>query len=135
MFFAVCAISTFLFLLGSADGKVRVFLLLGELLGAVLYFCTLSLVVMGFSRAIIGFVYGVISFLIRFLFLPLWRLLYAIVSIMLKPVLFLCKILQKVAARSKYGLKKGRVVVYNLIMAYLPRKKETQDEKGSEHEA
>jgi spore cortex biosynthesis protein YabQ len=134
LFFAVCAAATFLFLLSNAEGKVRIFLLAGQLLGAVLYFATLSHVVVGFSRKIIAALRALIRVLVRLLILPVWRLSYRIVWILLWPFRFLAHLLKKVCQRCKYGLKKWRIVLYNQKKSALRRfaEKEPGDaaEKG-----
>jgi spore cortex biosynthesis protein YabQ len=108
LFFIICAIVTFLYLLSHADGKVRAFLLLGELLGAVIYFCTLSIPVMGVSRKIIALIRGILSFFYRYLVFPLWRLFYWIISTFLRPLRFIQVILKK-------ALIKGHGVLYNQV--------------------
>lgn len=50
LFFFICGIVTFLFLLLETDGSVRLFVLAGELIGALLYFLALSAHVMRFGR-------------------------------------------------------------------------------------
>ena len=52
LFFAVCTVVTFLFLLLSNSGTVRLFILEGELLGAVLYALTLGIPLLRISRVL-----------------------------------------------------------------------------------
>jgi len=119
IFFVICALVTFFFLLGGADGKVRFFLIIGECLGALLYLCSLSLILMGFSRLIIGFVHKLFSVLLRFIIAPFLRLLGKIVAILLWPPRFLLNILKKVCQRAKYSLKRMRILLYNHIITLL----------------
>jgi spore cortex biosynthesis protein YabQ len=134
LFFAVCGVAAFLFLLSSAEGKVRFFLLAGQLLGAVLYFATLSHAVMGLARGMIAAVRGLLRFLFRYLILPIWRLCYRIIWVFLLPFRFLAQLLKKACQRCKYGLKKWRILLYNQKKNALRRliKKETGNaaEKG-----
>jgi len=113
LFFSICAIAAFFYLLGHADGRVRLFLLLGILLGAVIYFCTLSIPIMGVSRLIIAFVKSVLSFFWRYFLLPLFRIFCWILSIILFPVRLLIKIFKKGGLKLKFSLKKWRILVYN----------------------
>ena len=136
VFFAVCAAATFLFLLSGADGKVRFFLIIGEVLGAVIYFCSLSIVVMSFSRVIISVVHWLINLVMSFVILPILKIISQIVEIMLWPLRFLNNIWKKVCQRAKYSLKRHCVLLYNHIKAYLSRfgffvvQKNSETEKG-----
>ena len=115
LYFSICAVLTFFYLLGHADGRVRFFLLVGILLGAVIYFCTLSIFVMNVSRLIIAFVRGVLLFFWRYLILPIWRICFFIVSVILFPVRLLGKIFKKSGLKLKFILKKWRILLYNQI--------------------
>ena len=117
IFFAACAVVTFLFLLGNVDGKVRFFLIIGEVLGAILYFCSLSIVLMGFSRLIISFLHGVIKFVLRFIIMPIVHILSQILAITLWPLRFLHNICKKVCQMAKFSLKKNRILLYNHLRA------------------
>ena len=116
LYFSICAIITFLYLLSHADGRVRFFLIAGIILGAVIYFCTISILVMGVSRLIIAVVRGVLSFALRYLLLPIWRICFGFVSLTLFPARFLIKILKKCAIKIKFILKKWRILLYNQII-------------------
>lgn len=122
LFWIIAALLSFLFLLASSDGVVRVFLLAGELIGGTLYYCTAGRLVMRVARAIIRAVEAVLRFIFRFLVHPVWRLVYAIVSLLLRPVRFLGRILKNLYQRVKFGLKVRRMVLYNHCISYLNRK-------------
>lgn len=51
LFVLVCTVVTFLFLLRESAGSVRFFILEGEILGAVLYYCTLGVLTMKAAKA------------------------------------------------------------------------------------
>ena len=123
LFFCVCAAVTFIYLLSQADGKVRAFLLLGIFLGAVLYFSTLSILIMGVSRGIIAVIHRILSFLLRYLALPLWRLFYWICSALLRPMRFLLEILKKACINIKNRLRKCRGVLYNQVKRIAQKRK------------
>jgi len=120
LFFSICAVAAFFYLLGHADGRVRFFLLVGILLGAVIYFCTLSIPIMGVSRVIIAFVRGVLRFFWRYLILPILRLIYWIVSVVLYPVRLLLNIFKKCAQKLKIVLKRWRGLLYNSFTRLWP---------------
>jgi spore cortex biosynthesis protein YabQ len=130
LFFTVCAVVTFLFLLSQAEGKVRAFLLLGEFLGAVVYFCTISIPIMGVSRKIIAVIRGFFSFVFRWFLLPLWRLSYWIITTFLRPPRFMLKILKKACIKMKFSLLKVRGVLYNQVNRII--QKRNRDEAGEE---
>ena len=52
-FWIVASVATFLFLLFENSGEVRVYLLLGVVLGAILYYFTLGILVMKLARLIL----------------------------------------------------------------------------------
>jgi spore cortex biosynthesis protein YabQ len=122
LFFITCALVTFLFLLGQAEGKVRFFLLVGELLGGVLYFSTISIPIMGVSRKIIAVIRAVISFIARYLLLPLWRLVYWIVSTILRPVRFLGRKIKAGLLKIKLLLLKWHKLLYNRVNDAITRR-------------
>lgn len=72
-FFAVAVIS-FSFLLLYADGILRVFWVLGELMGAILYFFTLSLLIMKAAHLLIRIIRRILDVLYGITLKPLWRL-------------------------------------------------------------
>lgn len=71
-FFAVAVIS-FSFVLLYADGILRAFWLFGELMGAVLYFFTLSLLIMKAAHLLIAVIRRILDVLYRITLKPLWR--------------------------------------------------------------
>ena len=123
LFFLLCAVTTFVFLLRFADGKIRVFLIIGELLGAVLYFCTVGQLIMKVSRLIIEALKTVARFIFKWILLPIWKLFYAIVSFLLIPFRFLFKILKKYVQKLKFRLKIGRTILYNHSIKHLRTKR------------
>lgn len=69
-YFMLLSIVSFAFLLSQTNGVLRGFTLIGELLGAILYFFTLSIVIMKSANAIILFVKRVFGFLFKITVLP-----------------------------------------------------------------
>ena len=134
VFFAVCAVATFLFMLTTTDGVVRVFLLIGELVGAVLYHCALGVLVIKISGAIIAAVRVVLGFIIRCIFTPLWHLVYYVVVLLLRPICFLYHFTIKTLQRFKFCLKVRRIVLYNHFKGYFTRKAPAKRKKGETRE-
>lgn len=116
LFFAAAAVVTFLFQLQATDGMLRMFLFIGELLGAVLYFSAFSGFVMGFSIRIINVFKAVGRFIYRRMLLPIWKLFYQIAVLLMQPFLFLGRITKKVLQNAKFRLKVYRKVLYNQLV-------------------
>lgn len=122
IFWFLCSVVTFLFLLSSVDGVIRMFLIIGEIIGGVLYHMTIGVVVMKISETIIGAIKAVLNFVIKYLFLPIWRLVFNIVAFILRPFRFLLKFMGKSLQRLCFSLKLRRVVLYNQFTGYLHKR-------------
>ena len=121
-FFMVCAVGTFFFLMRAIDGQVRFFILIGEILGLVIYFNSLSILVMGVSQAVIRFIKAVLRFICERILLPIWRLMYNLVVLVMRPVRFLSFQMKKMIQRCKYSLKVRRKVLYNQLRGVIEGK-------------
>ncbi len=105
LFFLFSSVILFSYLLRVSDGQVRVFILLGAVLGWAGYYFTLGRVVMAFSGAIIQFVKKVIGWVLR----PV-RWLWGLIT------QFRARLAQKAAAggrKLKNGLKNRMSMMYN----------------------
>jgi spore cortex biosynthesis protein YabQ len=122
LFFMVCAILSFFFLMSTLDGQLRLFLFVGIGLGALLYSLTLGVVVMKVSQAIIQAIKAVLRFIIRLFFRPVYRLIYWICRQFLRPVRFLADFWKKTYQRCKYRLKVQCKVLYNRLRSMLMSK-------------
>ena len=111
VYLLLCAGATFFYLMTTISGQIRLFVLVGEAIGWVLYYFTIGEVVMKSAHVVIGFVY-------RFL-----RLLLAPFAFLGKG---LCRILsrtgqkveakaKKISTNGKMRLKQQRLLLYNLI--------------------
>lgn len=63
VFWLLCALSTFMFLLIESSGQVRFFMIFGELIGATVYYLTLGRAVMKCAAAIISAIKTALRFL------------------------------------------------------------------------
>ena len=115
LFFLVCAVAAFFFLMRTIDGQVRFFIFIGATLGAVLYFQTLSIPVMGVSGAVIRAIKAVLRVICHWILFPIWRIFYNIVVLLLRPARFFGLKLKKTAQRCKYSLKIKHIVLYNQL--------------------
>lgn len=76
VFFTVISIITFWIVLNVNNGKLRGFLAVGELLGAVCYFFSLSIIVMKLAAAIINFFRKLASFIFNRILRPIYLNLF-----------------------------------------------------------
>ena len=71
LYWGLASASMFIFLQHTTDGEVRAYSIFGAFLGALIYFLTLSVVIMAVSTAIINFIKRVLAVLISAILLPL----------------------------------------------------------------
>ena len=135
VFFCIAAAITFLFLMGASDGKVRIFLLIGEFIGATLYYFTIGQLVMKASTFITNMIKAFFRFIFSYLLLPIWRAVYFIISFILRPVRFLGKKLKKSLQRLKIHLKTKRILLYNYLIALLHKKLRKRNDDSEREEA
>lgn len=123
LFFAICAAATFCFLLAAGDGQLRAFILIGELIGGILYYCTIGVLVIGVSKRIIA--------AIKWVFYTIWRIIIRpIIQFFRKIVRFIRKKMGKTANGIKRKVKnsnlhlqnKGRLL-YNLKSSIMQKKR------------
>ena len=122
LFFFICSVGTFFFLVHTMDGQVRFFVLFGAILGMIIYFYTLSILIMGVSAAIIRVIKAVLRFIYRWILLPIWRITYSFVVFIMRPVRFLGDQFEKTVQRCKYSLKVRRKMLYNQLSGKLKAK-------------
>ncbi|MDR0958128.1 MAG: spore cortex biosynthesis protein YabQ [Clostridiales bacterium] len=105
LFFAVSAIITFYIMLNKNFGEIRPFVIAGCFLGAVIYFASLSILVMKASDAIISFIKKLAMLIVRLVTAPL-RLL---IRLLKKPLGIFEKKSKKLLRKFANWLKiKGR---------------------------
>jgi len=119
LFFLACAVSTFFFLMRVIDGQLRFFIFIGTILGMVIYFYSLSILIMGLSGAIIRAVKAVLRAAYRWILFPVWWLFYNIVVLLMRPARFLGNRFKKTAQRCKYVLKVRHKILYNQLKSSL----------------
>lgn len=119
IFFTICAVLSFFFLMSTLDGQLRLFLFVGIGLGALLYSLTLGIAVMKISQGIIRMVKAVFLVIHRFVFLPIYGLIYWICRQLLRPIRFFGRFFKKTCQRYKYRLKVRLKVLYNKLSSML----------------
>lgn len=114
LFALVCAVATLLYLIRADCGEIRIFVLVGELIGFVLYYLTVGALVIGAARGIISAVKRVFSFIWRTVFAPITRLLEKIRLLIMKKQRNIAICLKKRAEICNMHLKTHRDLRYNL---------------------
>lgn len=130
LFFIICAVVTFVFMLSTVDGKIRFFILIGELIGGVVYRLTLGYLIMKVSKEIIRGIKCVLRFLFRFFCLPIFRLCYLGVRLLLVPIEILRVLLKKIFQKCRFRLKVGRVLLYNQVINLVEGGRKKKQGKG-----
>ena len=114
------ALCTFWFLLDTVDGRLRWFVLLGELLGAVLYRLTVGSWVMACSRAIVAWLHRLFYGLYRLFVRPVVVLFRGVLAFLQGKSRRAATFLKKNRRSAKYRLKRKGLLVYNFIKAKIP---------------
>ena len=112
-YFALYTFSTFLFLMDQCSGELRPNVLLGQLLGAVLWFCTLSRLFLKLGERIVGLAKGGGRLLFRLTVLPLLVVSRKIAAILERFGRFLKKNRIKLHTSARIDLKKAGHMLYN----------------------
>lgn len=115
LFWLICSAVTVMFIMSANSGTVRGFVLVGEGLGAAVYFFTLSVPVMGCAKAIIKGVKAVLKLLYKIFIAPFVRLF----KFLGKKTALAGKKMglqrKKVENNARFALKRNRLLLYNLI--------------------
>jgi len=114
IFWVVAGAGTFLFTYALNAGEVRGFLLMGELVGAVLYFLTVSRLIIGISDFIIRTVKKLLRLFFTLFIKPFIWLFGKISAAFVIARKKSSKISKKVCQKAKYSLKEMGTLVYNL---------------------
>lgn len=117
VFFVAATTYSFNFMVSMLDGRIRFFIIIGELLGWVIYFFTLGVVVMGISDKIIACVKYIIAALIRIFIAPIFALLRWLLLKAAGILMYLVKKLKKSTKYSKIRLKRQGILMYNFTKA------------------
>lgn len=113
LFFLSSAVFTFLFALAVMDGRLRLYLFIGEGIGFLAYYFTIGRLVMRFAGTVTAVIVLIWKTFWQLVFLP-FRLLFSLIN---RPALhfyaFIKKRMQKTASILKKALKRIPNVLYN----------------------
>ncbi len=124
IFCVICAIVTFFFGLTVIDGSLRLFLVLGELCGGIVYHNTAGRLVLRVASRIIDAINAVFRFVKYKIFHPIWRILLAAAGMHLRFCENMYAKFKKNLQNAKIRLKSGYKLLYNHIKACLRKKSE-----------
>ncbi|MBR3780276.1 MAG: spore cortex biosynthesis protein YabQ [Clostridia bacterium] len=110
MYFLVCAFLFFSFNLVVDSGKIRLYVILGEALGWLIYYFSLGEISLRISNATVSFARRALTAIFK----PFLRLFNLLNSKFKKIALFSRKIIRKFKKKAKYDLQKHKGMVYNL---------------------
>lgn len=113
LYFFLITVFSFIFVLMQNNGILRAFLLLGLLLGAILYFFTLSILIMKAAQLIIRIVKSFLKFLYRITLKPIFHLFLAIWRKIRKLGHFFKERYKIIHIKYKKHLKQKDEIVYN----------------------
>lgn len=98
LYFALCTLISFMFLLGVNNGKLRSFELAGEILGWLVYYFTFGTVAIRFGNLVISTVKKLLNFIFGIIFRPIFKFFFKLVN-------FFKKILKYFMKKLKFVLK------------------------------
>lgn len=124
LYWIVCAVVSFLFILTVNRGEIRGFLLFGELMGAVFYYCTLGWLVMKSTRAIASAVRRFFRLLQRLFVKPVQKVLGKCKKVTHKAGSTVGGKTKKFWQFINLRLKRDRVLLYNFF--HRPPKKKSE---------
>ncbi len=110
LYFAVCAFLLFCFNMIVDSGHIRVYILLGELLGWLIYYFSFGAIAIKVAKAVTGFFKKLFSAIFK----PIEKLVKRIGRKMRKRVGNCKKIMRKNEKKTKFILQKYKNIVYNL---------------------
>lgn len=127
MFCIIVTVASFWYLMSQNMGQIRGFVIVGEVLGGIIYYFTLGTIVINFAQIIIEFCKKVIAAINRYIIMPLWKILRLILMVLWFPIAIILKIIRKITRRIKFRLKRRYIMMYNLSNNNLSK----QSGKGS----
>lgn len=112
-YFVSATIVTFGFVLAYSDGELRMFILAGELAGGVIYFVTISILLMKLSRGIIALLKKLLRLIYKLFLAPFVWLFCKIFRLFRKIIVGFGKKVKKILGNLQIGLKTRGKLLYN----------------------
>lgn len=112
LYFTIITIITFMFLLVYNDGRLRMFILIGELMGSVIYFFSISIIVLKFSNIIAKVLFKTF----HIIFYPFSKIKIKLSQKFDKMWLKFSSKMKKIKLFDKFSLKNIVHIVYNRLI-------------------
>lgn len=113
LFWCMAAAGTLLFFLCTDGGRIRIFLLIGELLGFIIYYFTIGVLVIGAARRIIAVIRWILIWIYRIFIRPVHCLVRWIGRYLSKWNRIIKKYYGKQVKNSNIHLQKYKRILYN----------------------
>ncbi len=130
LFSALCAAATFFYQLLADCGRIRMFVLIGELIGFILYYCTVGACLIGISKRIIGAVKWVLGILGRLLVRPVLHILRKLQAKWAQIARRLALFIKKQPKNMTSHLKKQNGLLYNLKSSIRGKRRKNRSGKA-----
>jgi spore cortex biosynthesis protein YabQ len=115
IFWILCAVLSFLFMLYTNNGEIRFFYIFGECLGFCIYYFTIGILIFNSAKAITQFIKKLLMVFARFVLKPIWKLIVIIFSLIFKLLANIKNFMKNKAKVCKTHLQVDKSLVYNLI--------------------
>lgn len=132
IFFMLCAVGIFAFSLEYGNGMVRLFFVIGALLGAILYLLTIGRLIFAASRGIINAIKLFFSFIYRIFIHPIKRFIVFLYQKIRFLFSYIGRFSKKICKKSKIDLKHHPKVLYNRY-TYKKKARKGVSQNGSEN--
>ena len=110
LYFLLCGVLSFFFILVTDDGRLRFYTVIGEALGWMIYYFSFGTVAMKLTVSVVRISKRVFSVVFK----PIKFIFRKIMSFIKKIAKFLKKSIRKTDKKSKFNLQKQKSLVYNL---------------------
>lgn len=114
-YFIFLTVVSFSFLIACNDGRLRVFIIIGEIMGAVAYFFSVSIVLLKLAKALIALVKKILFVLYRILLFPFVWLFCQIGKLIKKLLRVPLTKIKNIMVKMRNCLKNRVGLVYNTI--------------------
>lgn len=112
------------------EGQLRFYVLLGELLGFVVYYFTVGFLVIRMSKCIINWVKKILFFLYKIFIRPFVKLFVFIFRKIKMFFMYIISKFKKLSRISKFRLQKKDVLLYNLNSSKKKSKNKKKNNKN-----
>ena len=129
-YFLVCAAVTLGFVLKDNSGQVRGYILVGELIGWLVWHLSIGSVMVCAASAVASAVWSVC----RMLLFPAYCVYRVVLGFIAMIRTMVKKILKKIMQKKKYNLQRKRIMLYNLCNRFKDIRKSGGDTDGSQKE-